>query len=55
MIPATGFEGRKVAVFGLGRTGLTAAGGQRARPGILDLWHETSLSFGARCPGPTAA
>jgi len=25
MIPVTGFEGRKVAVFGLGRTGLTAA------------------------------
>ena len=25
MIPVSGFEGRTVAVFGLGRTGLTAA------------------------------
>lgn len=40
MIPASGFEGRKVAVFGLGRTGLTAARALVAGGAEVALWDE---------------
>jgi len=40
MIPVRGFEGRKVAVFGLGRTGLTAARALVAGGAEVALWDE---------------
>ncbi|MBX3480416.1 MAG: UDP-N-acetylmuramoyl-L-alanine--D-glutamate ligase [Caulobacter sp.] len=40
MIPAVGFEGRTVAVFGLGRTGLTAARALIAGGASVALWDE---------------
>jgi UDP-N-acetylmuramoylalanine--D-glutamate ligase len=40
MIPIRGFEGRKVAVFGLGRTGLTAARALVAGGAEVALWDE---------------
>ncbi len=40
MIPVRGFEGRKVAVFGLGRTGLTAARALVAGGAEVVLWDE---------------
>ena len=40
MIPIRGFEGRKVAVFGLGRTGLTAARALAAGGAQVALWDE---------------
>jgi UDP-N-acetylmuramoylalanine--D-glutamate ligase len=40
MIPAAGFEGRTVAVFGLGRTGLTAARALIAGGAQVALWDE---------------
>lgn len=40
MIPAVGFEGRTVAVFGLGRTGLTAARALMAGGAKVALWDE---------------
>ena len=40
MIPVKGFEGRKVAVFGLGRTGLTAARALEAGGAEAVLWDE---------------
>ncbi|HEX6865848.1 MAG TPA: UDP-N-acetylmuramoyl-L-alanine--D-glutamate ligase, partial [Caulobacteraceae bacterium] len=40
MIPVRGFEGRKVAVFGLGRTGLTAARALEAGGAETVLWDE---------------
>jgi len=40
MIPVRGFEGRKVAVFGLGRTGLTAARALEAGGAHAVLWDE---------------
>jgi UDP-N-acetylmuramoylalanine--D-glutamate ligase len=40
MIPATGFEGRTVAVFGLGRTGLTAARALIAGGAGVALWDD---------------
>ena len=40
MIPVRGFEGRKVAVFGLGRTGLTAARALEAGGAQAILWDE---------------
>ncbi|MES2033874.1 MAG: UDP-N-acetylmuramoyl-L-alanine--D-glutamate ligase [Pseudomonadota bacterium] len=40
MIPVRGFEGRKVAVFGLGRTGLTAARALVAGGAEPVLWDE---------------
>jgi UDP-N-acetylmuramoylalanine--D-glutamate ligase len=40
MIPIRGFEGRKVAVFGLGRTGLTAARALVAGGAHVALWDE---------------
>ena len=45
MIPVRGFEGKRVAVFGLGRTGLTAARALKAGGAELALWDE---SVGAR-------
>ncbi len=40
MIPVRGFEGRKVAVFGLGRTGLTVARALEAGGAMPILWDE---------------
>ncbi len=40
MIPVRGFEGRQVAVFGLGRTGLTAARALIAGGARVALWDE---------------
>ena len=40
MIPVRGFEGRRVAVFGLGRTGLTAARALVAGGAEVALWDE---------------
>ena len=40
MIPVRGFEGKTVAVFGLGRTGLTAARALKAGGAHLMLWDE---------------
>jgi UDP-N-acetylmuramoylalanine--D-glutamate ligase len=40
MIPVRGFEGKKVAVFGLGRTGLTAARALKAGGAEPVLWDE---------------
>ena len=41
MIPARGFQGTKVAVFGLGRTGLTAARSLKAGGAEAVLWDES--------------
>ena len=40
MIPVKGFEGKRVAVFGLGRTGLTAARALLAGGATVALWDE---------------
>ena len=40
MIPVRGFEGKRVAVFGLGRTGLTAARALQAGGAEVVLWDE---------------
>ena len=40
MIPVRGFEGKRVAVFGLGRTGLTAARALVAGGAEVALWDE---------------
>ena len=40
MIPVRGFEGKTVAVFGLGRTGLTAARALIAGGANVALWDE---------------
>ncbi len=40
MIPVRGFEGKRVAVFGLGRTGLTAARALIAGGAKVGLWDE---------------
>ncbi len=40
MIPVRGFEGKRVAVFGLGRTGLTAARALAAGGAEVVLWDE---------------
>ena len=40
MIPVPGFEGRTVAVFGLGRTGLSAARALIAGGARVALWDE---------------
>ena len=42
MIPARGFQGTKVAVFGLGRTGLTAARSLKAGGAEAVLWDENA-------------
>jgi len=44
VIPVRGFEGRKVAVFGLGRSGLTAARALKAGGAELALWDESDAS-----------
>jgi UDP-N-acetylmuramoylalanine--D-glutamate ligase len=40
MIPVSGFEGRRVAVFGLGRSGITAARALQAGGAIPILWDD---------------
>ena len=44
MIPVRGFEGKRVAVFGLGRTGLTAARALIAGGAQVALWDEKAAS-----------
>jgi UDP-N-acetylmuramoylalanine--D-glutamate ligase len=44
MIPVRGFEGKRVAVFGLGRTGLTAARALVAGGAQVALWDEKAES-----------
>ena len=44
MIPVRGFEGKKVAVFGLGRSGLTAARALKAGGAEPVLWDENPAS-----------
>ena len=44
MIPVLGFAGQKVAVFGLGRTGLTAARALNAGGAKVVLWDENPTS-----------
>lgn len=44
MIPVRGFEGKRVAVFGLGRTGLTAARALHAGGAEVVLWDEKEAS-----------
>ena len=44
MIPVPGFEGRKVAVFGLGRSGLTAARALKAGGARPVLWDDSVSS-----------
>jgi threonine dehydrogenase-like Zn-dependent dehydrogenase len=52
MIPVRGFEGKTVAVFGLGRTGLTAARALVAGGAKVALWDEKPASrAGAEAEG----
>ena len=44
MIPVRGFEGKRVAVFGLGRTGMTAARALRAGGAEVALWDESPVA-----------
>ncbi|HEY0051961.1 MAG TPA: UDP-N-acetylmuramoyl-L-alanine--D-glutamate ligase, partial [Caulobacteraceae bacterium] len=44
MIPVPGFEGRQVAVFGLGRSGLTAARALKAGGAEPVLWDDSASS-----------
>jgi UDP-N-acetylmuramoylalanine--D-glutamate ligase len=44
VIPVRGFEGKRVAVFGLGRTGLTAARALQAGGAEVVLWDEKPAS-----------
>ena len=44
MIPVRGFEGKRVAVFGLGRTGLTAARALVAGGAEVALWDEKAAA-----------
>ena len=44
MIPVSGFEGRRVAVFGLGRSGLTAARALKAGGALPVLWDDSVSS-----------
>src|SRR6185369_12148165 len=44
MIPVRGFEDKTVAVFGLGRTGLTAARALAAGGAKVVLWDENEAS-----------
>ena len=44
MIPVLGFEGRRVAVFGLGRSGITAARALHAGGAIPILWDDSVSS-----------
>jgi UDP-N-acetylmuramoylalanine--D-glutamate ligase len=47
VIPVRGFEGKRVAVFGLGRTGLTAARALAAGGADVVLWDEKEASRAA--------
>jgi UDP-N-acetylmuramoylalanine--D-glutamate ligase len=47
VIPVRGFEGKRVAVFGLGRTGLTAARALVAGGAQVALWDEQAASRAA--------
>jgi len=47
LIPVRGFEGKRVAVFGLGRTGLTAARALQAGGAEVALWDEKEASRAA--------
>ena len=51
MIPVRGFEGRKVAVFGLARTGLAAARALRAGGAQVAVWDENPEARGAAAAG----
>ena len=44
MIPVPGFEGRRIAVFGLGRSGLTAARALQAGGALPVLWDDSVSS-----------
>ena len=44
MIPVAGFEGRRIAVFGLGRSGLTAARALKAGGALPVLWDDSVSS-----------
>jgi UDP-N-acetylmuramoylalanine--D-glutamate ligase len=44
MIPVPGFEGRRIAVFGLGRSGLTAARALKAGCALPVLWDDSVSS-----------
>lgn len=44
MIPVPGFEGRRIAVFGLGRSGLTAARALKAGGAMPVLWDDSVSS-----------
>lgn len=44
MIPVPGFEGRRIAVFGLGRSGLTAARALKAGEALPVLWDDSVSS-----------
>lgn len=44
MIPVPGFEGRRIAVFGLGRSGLTAARALKAGAALPVLWDDSVSS-----------
>lgn len=44
MIPVAGFEGRRVAIFGLGRSGLTAARALKAGGALPVLWDDSVSS-----------
>ena len=52
MIPVRGFQGKTVAVFGLGRTGLTAARALKAGGAEVALWDEKA-SPSSTWPRPT--
>mgnify|MGYP001177768459 CR=1 FL=1 len=45
MIPIQGFDGDRVAVFGLGGTGLTAARALKAGGAIPVLWDENEKAI----------
>ena len=47
MIPVRGFEGRKVAVFGLARTGLAAARALLAGGADVAVWDEKAEALDA--------
>jgi UDP-N-acetylmuramoylalanine--D-glutamate ligase len=44
MIPVRGFDGKRVAIFGLGRTGLTAARALKAGGADLALWDDSAAA-----------
>ena len=56
MIPVAGFQGKTVAVFGLGRTGLTAARALKAGGANLAVWDEKAdARAAAQAEGLTVA